>query len=99
MDNYDFSQQPQESKITLIDRIYGERTELLQKLLTIASIVLFFVCPIIIIYYLILSLSYVGNMNYEFQVISTYMFSGVTHSITYIVYALILASLKRIISK
>jgi hypothetical protein len=108
MDN---NMQPQEDRnvkatpTSLIDRIYGERKDLLQKLLTIVSIIFFILVPIELIYNVITGIVYYGSfssnyMSTEIKIsFVSYLVKALTAPAVYAFYGLVLAVLKRIISK
>jgi hypothetical protein len=103
MDN-NTNQQTQSTFSSLIDKIYGERNDLLQKLLTIISVIFFILVPVALIYNIVYGIVYLDSIhNYSGTLSSlsllTYFAKAITSSLVYAFYGLILAVLKRIISK
>lgn len=105
----DSNLQPQEnntepkSKLeTLIDRIYGERKTLLQKLLTISSVIFFVLVPIELIINIIYGIYYLSSVTSNYvndaaimTIVSSFL-KVITSPIMYAFYGLVLAVLKRI---
>lgn len=86
---------------SLIDRIYGERANLLQKILTYVSIFLIILTPIVFLHHIITGISMInkfGTYNYNLNIIQ-YCAAGFAKAINYLIFGLILAALERLISK
>ncbi|HBR32362.1 MAG: hypothetical protein PHD46_04845 [Eubacteriales bacterium] len=97
-------QQPQQPMYqkppSLIDRIYGRKTDTLQSLLSIVSLILFIIAPIIFLYCFIMGIVVASNANrQEFALFLNYFFDGVYKTAIFIALGMILAAFKRIISK
>lgn len=100
--------QPQEKpQKSLIDQIYGERKTLLEKLLTVVSIIFFILVPIVFILHIFTGIVYYSGLpslpsnataQADLSAIG-YFLSAITNSAVYAFYGLVLAVLKRFIRK
>lgn len=91
---------PQYQKASsLIDKIYGKRTDLLQTLLTFTSLCLILLAPLAIIYNFFVGVIGASDTWGTFNIFFSYIASGVYKAAIYITLGLVLAALKRLISK
>ena len=95
----------QTTQKNLFDRIYGERKDTLQKLLTIVSVIFFILVPIELILNVVSGFIYYESLpsNYlateKTITLISYLLKAITAPAVPAFYGLVLAVLKRIISK
>ncbi|PKM62821.1 MAG: hypothetical protein CVU97_03245 [Firmicutes bacterium HGW-Firmicutes-21] len=84
---------------SLIDRIYGQRTDTLQTLLMVASMIMLILAPVYFLYRFIDGIVRASEWTGTFGVFISYFASGALSAAQLITYGLLLAGLKRLISK